>query len=76
MYMEAGGPHHVAHFHAYYHEQTAVFSLDPIEQIAGELPRKQQRLVEAWAEIHQEELSEDWRLLQEGQSPNPIEPLD
>ena len=75
MYMEAGGPHHLAHFHAYYQDDAAVFSLDPIDVIAGSLPRRQRRLVEAWAEIHQAELLEDWRRLQQGQPPFPIDPL-
>jgi hypothetical protein len=43
--------------------------------IEGEIPSKQRRLVEAWAEIHQLELMNDWDLLQQGQSPNKIEPL-
>src|SRR5207245_6099180 len=30
--------------------------IDPIELIAGSLPKRQQRLVEAWAELHQSEL--------------------
>ena len=41
MYMEAGQPHHFSHFHAYYQSEAAVFSLDPIELIAGSLPREQ-----------------------------------
>jgi hypothetical protein len=28
-----------------------------------------------WAEIHQEELSENWRSLQAGRAPSRIEPL-
>ncbi len=76
MYMEVGGPHHLPHFHAYYQNDVAVIGLEPIELIAGSLPRRQQRLVEAWAELHQEELLADWNLLQAGQSPLPIEPLD
>ena len=75
MYMEAGGPHHVPHFHAYYQEHVAVFGLDPIEVIAGALPRRQTRLTEAWAELHQAELLEDWHRLQAGRPPLPIEPL-
>jgi hypothetical protein len=39
------------------------------------LPRRQRRLVEAWAELHETELSADWERLQEGRSPAPIEPL-
>jgi hypothetical protein len=76
MYMELGGPHHLPHFHAYYQNETAVFSLAPIELIAGDLPRRQRRLVEAWAELHQDELIADWHRLQEGRVPLPIAPLD
>jgi hypothetical protein len=76
MYMEVGEPHHTPHFHAYYQDDVAIFSLDPIELMAGSLPRRQRRLVEAWAELHQEELLNDWERLQSGQAPLPIEPLD
>ena len=34
------------------------------------------RLVEAWAELHQEELIADWQRLQDGQVPLPIAPLE
>jgi Domain of unknown function (DUF4160) len=75
MYAEAGGPHHRPHFHAYYQQQVAIFGVDIIDLIAGTLPRQQQRLVEAWAELHQEELKANWDRLQEGRSPSKIEPL-
>ena len=76
MYPEFGAPHHTPHFHAYYQDGAAVFSIDPIELIAGALPRRQRRFVEAWAELHQWELSENWNLLQMGELPSPIAPLD
>jgi hypothetical protein len=76
MYMEVDEPHHTPHFHAYYQDDVAVFGLEPIDLIAGSLPRRQRRLVEAWAELHQDELLENWRLLQDGEAPLPIEPLD
>lgn len=75
MFAEAGGPHHAAHFHAYYQEHVAVFGIDSVELLAGSFPRRQQRLVEAWAELHQQELLQDWERLQSGQHPLPIEPL-
>lgn len=75
MYSEVGGPHHRAHFHAYYQEDVVVMGIDPVEIISGSLPRKQQRLVEAWAELHQSELTADWGRLQAGRAPFPIEPL-
>lgn len=76
MYMEAEGSHHLPHFHAYYQDNVAVIGLDPIDLIAGLLPRRQRRLVEAWAELHQEELVADWARLQAGQAPLPIAPLE
>ena len=75
MYAEAGGPHHRPHFHAYYQEEVAIYTIDSIDLIAGSLPRPQQRLVEAWAEIHREELVANWERLQQGRSPDRIEPL-
>jgi Domain of unknown function (DUF4160) len=75
MFVEAGGQHNVAHFHAYCQDEVGVFSIDPVELIAGALPRRQTRLVEAWAELHQAELWADWGRLQEGRRPTPIEPL-
>ena len=75
MFAEAGSPHHLAHFHAYYQDEVGIFSIDPVEIIAGSLPTRQRRLVEAWAELHQAELRADWQRLQEGRKPVPIEPL-
>lgn len=68
-------PHHLPHFHAYYQDDVAVFSIDPVELVAGEMPRRQIRLVEAWAELHQTELGEVWDRLQSGKGSSPIAPL-
>ena len=75
MFSEVGAPHHVAHFHAYYENDVGIFSIDPVELIAGSLPKRQRRLAEAWAELHQAELMTDWERLQQGRIPEPIEPL-
>lgn len=63
-----------ADFRAYCRDSSAVFGIDPVERIGGRRPRAQQRLVEAWAEIHQAELATDWRLLQAGRSPLKNDP--
>jgi hypothetical protein len=39
--------HHVPHFHAYYQENVAVFSVSPIALVSGSIPQRQQRLIEA-----------------------------
>lgn len=75
MFVEASTSHHVPHFHAYYQDEVAVFGIDPVDLMAGSLPTRQRRLVEAWAELHQAELREDWNLLHTGRPPVPIEPL-
>ena len=75
MYMEPRTQHHRPHFHAYYQDDVGIFSIEPVEMIAGNLPRRQRRFVEAWAELHQGELKTDWSTLQDGRPPQPIEPL-
>ena len=67
MYSEVGGQHDSPHFHAYYQSDAAVFSIDPVEMIAGELERKQRRLVEASAELHPVALLDNWNRLQVGE---------
>ena len=76
MFAETAGKHHVPHFHAYYRNDVAIYSINPVEVIAGSLPRRQARFVEAWAELHGEELTMDWGRLQTGQLPEPIRPLE
>ncbi len=71
MYAESEAQHHVPHFHAYYQNHVGLITLDTVELIGGSLPRRQQRLVEAWAE-----LLADWQLLQQGKRPLPIKPLE
>ncbi len=67
--------HHAPHFHAYYGDSVAAFSIDPVELLAGELPRRQLRLVEAWAELHQNELISVWNNMIIGEPQQSIEPL-
>lgn len=75
MYTEPGVPHHRPHFHAYYQNHVAIYAIDSIELIGGDLPVKQRRLVEAWAELHQGELMENWERLQAGRLPYKVAPL-
>lgn len=75
MYTEFDAPHHMPHFHAYYQNEVAVYSIEPVDMLSGTLPKRQRRLVEAWAELHQAELLADWQRLQASQPPLPIAPL-
>ena len=62
MYHERG-QHERPHFHARYGEYKASIAIDPPVVMAGSLPRRQERLVLAWAELHRDELLENWRRL-------------
>lgn len=69
---EANEPHHAPHFHVRYSGYRASFAIQPPVLLAGSLPRRQLHLVLAWAELHGEELEENWRLVQQGRRPRPI----
>ena len=75
MFAEPGSPHHLPHFHAYYQNHEAVFTIEPVEIVSGELPRKESRLVEAWAEMHSGEMMENWERLQSGRLPFKVASL-
>jgi hypothetical protein len=65
----------VPHLHAEFAERRAVFSILSGELLAGELPSGKIRLVQAWIEIHREELLADWELAVNGEEVFKIEPL-
>jgi Domain of unknown function (DUF4160) len=75
MFPEAGAPHHRPHFHAFAAGRRAVFAVSPVQLLAGELTLRQQRLVLAWAELHEAELLENWERLRAHLLPVRIEPL-
>lgn len=67
--------HHRAHIHAQYAEHEAIVAIDDGEVLEGDLPKPKMKMVQAWLEIHKDELMADWRLAVEGQQPFKIEPL-
>ncbi|MBW1707678.1 MAG: DUF4160 domain-containing protein [Deltaproteobacteria bacterium] len=67
--------HQPPHFHAYYAEHKATVDIQTCEILEGELPKKQKKLVLAWAELHQEELMANWKLVMNGENPFKINPL-
>ena len=75
MFAEPDERHHGAYIHAYCQDRAAVFSIDGVEVIGGSLPRRERRLVEAWAELHLGELVENCQRLQSGRAPYEIAPL-
>ena len=58
IYMD-DGQHNKPHFHVMYAEYEASVGIDG-ELLAGSLPVKQLKLVQAWAAIHEDELYAAW----------------
>ena len=52
--------HGVPHFHAMYGEYNGVFSIEPLEMMVGDLPRRSQRLIMEWASMYQKDLLHIW----------------
>ncbi|MCC7530991.1 MAG: DUF4160 domain-containing protein [Candidatus Melainabacteria bacterium] len=67
--------HAPPHFHAEYGEFKAVVNIQELIITEGKLPRRAQQLVLDWAELHQQELLEDWQLCLEREQPRQIAPL-
>ena len=63
------------HIHAKYSEFEASVSISEGEILAGNLPKKQLRLVQVWIELHRDELMADWGLAVHGEKPYKILPL-
>lgn len=75
MFVELGSKHHEPHFHAYYQDMVASYRITEVELLRGQLPTRQNRLVEAWAELHKDELLANWQRVQNDQLPVRIAPL-
>lgn len=67
--------HSPPHFHAEYGEYEALYAIKTLEVIRGNLPRRVHNLVIEWADLHREELMEDWLLARQHKALAQIEPL-
>ena len=67
--------HDPPHFHALHADGEAKVRIDTLELIDSTLSRRQLRFVVAWAELHQDELLENWRRARAGETLHPIDPL-
>ena len=63
------------HFHARHADGSARIRIDEIEAIDTSLGRRQLRLVLAWAELHQQELLENWHRARAHETLSEIDPL-
>jgi hypothetical protein len=68
--------HSPPHFHAIYGGEDAEVEISTGAILAGGLPPRAERLVEAWRQRHQSDLEEDWELARAHRPLRPIPPLE
>lgn len=59
IYKELGTHHNKPHIHAKYNEYEMSITFD-CNILGGNMPIKQRRLVEAWIELHKDEIKKVW----------------
>jgi hypothetical protein len=67
--------HNIPHIHIEFAEFTAVLSIPDAIILEGNFPANKLKLVQAWVEIHRDELMADWALAIKGSSVFKIEAL-
>ena len=75
MYYFDNKKHRRPHVHVECGDDEAVISIPDGAILEGTLRTAKMKLVQAWIEIHQEELMKDWHLSVNGQAIFRIEPL-
>lgn len=75
MYFIDNRKHKKPHLHVKYQDQEAVISIPEGELLEGKMKSNKLKLVQAWIEIHKEDLMADWELAVSGEHPFPVEPL-
>lgn len=67
--------HNPPHFHAEYNEYKVLVDIVKGRVLKGVFPSKQLKYVIAWADIHEEELMNNWELAKQDLPLNKIAPL-
>ena len=75
MFYKDNRQHNLPHIHIRYQNDKAVIDIQSGDVLDGAFPPKQLRLVQAWVEIHKDELLADWDLAVAGETPYKIDPL-
>ncbi len=75
MYFHDNKKHNCPHIHAEYAEFEVSIAIEDGSVLSGEFPNSKLKLVQAWIEIHREDLLADWKLAIKGEPVFKIEPL-
>jgi len=68
--------HNPPHFHVIYNEYEAQVSIETLEVLKGELPKRVLAMVVEWSIEHRDELRTDWNLAELHKPLSKIKPLE
>jgi hypothetical protein len=75
MYFFDNKMHNLPHIHAKFQDDEAIIEIPEGKLIEGKLPVNKMKLVQAWIEIHKDELMANWQLAKNGEMVFKIEGL-
>ena len=75
MYFMDNRRHKLPHIHVKYQENEAVVFIPEGSILEGSIPDSRMKLIQAWIEIHKDDLLADWELASTGRGVFPIDPL-
>jgi hypothetical protein len=75
LYFKDNKQHNKPHIHVRYQEDEVIVAIPDGEVLEGSIPSNKMKLLQAWIEIHKDELVADWELALSGQQPYKIDPL-
>ena len=75
MYALDNRQHKLPHLHVEYQGEEAVVCIPDGELLAGGIPANKMKLLQAWIEIHRDELMADWAIAIKGGEIFRIDPL-
>ncbi|MCK7582892.1 MAG: DUF4160 domain-containing protein [Chromatiales bacterium] len=67
--------HKFPHIHVKYQDDEVIVQIPDGDVLEGSIPNSKMKLLQAWIELHKEELMADWQLAVSGEQPYKIDPL-
>lgn len=75
MYFRDDRQHKLPHIHVRYADSEVIVAIPDGTVLEGSIPSAKMKLLQAWIEIHKDELMANWHLAVSGEPPYKIDPL-
>jgi hypothetical protein len=75
MYYFDNRQHNLPHIHVRYQDHEAVIAIEDGTVLEGDLPSNKMKLIQAWVELHKDDLIANWSFAISGEGVFKIDPL-